>query len=122
MNLLVLELPKLTSHRLSLAFLIPKRARFGGRRHILRNPDPDPRTAFYFSIRNLNLGFHNGSLPWLRNSLLTIYISNDKWCTTCILGGVMADLSSDVDSSSLVADPPDQRVPLRTKFFLEPEQ
>jgi len=34
----------------------------------------------------------------------------------------MADLSSDVDSSSLVADPPDQRVPLRTKFFLEPEQ
>ena len=29
----------------------------------------------------------------------------------------MADLSSDVDSSSLVADPPDQRVPLRTKFF-----
>ena len=34
----------------------------------------------------------------------------------------MADLSSDVDSSSSVADPPDQRVPLRTKFFLAPGQ
>ena len=30
----------------------------------------------------------------------------------------MPDLSSKVDSSSSVADPQDQRVPLRTKFSL----
>ena len=29
----------------------------------------------------------------------------------------MTELSSNVDSSSSVADPQDQRVPLRTKFF-----
>ena len=124
MNLLVLELPKLTPHHVSLVFLISKRARFRRRRHIPRNPDPDPdaHTAFYFSIRNLNLGFHSRSLPWLRNSFLAIYINEDKWYTVCILGGVMASLSSDVDSSSSVADPPDQRVPLRIKFFLAPGQ